>query len=84
MIEVAPRLMPRQLDDSAGGLLRERIEALGVTVHAGKAPRELLGAEAVSGVLFADGSTLTADIVIISAGIRPRDELARAGELGLD
>jgi nitrite reductase (NADH) large subunit len=31
---------------------------------------------------FADGGSLETDVIVISAGIRPRDELARAA--GLD
>jgi nitrite reductase (NADH) large subunit len=77
VVEVAPRLMPRQLDDRGAALLRERIEALGVRVHLGKAPAALTGNGHVEGLRFTDGSELTTDLVIVSAGIRPRDELAR-------
>jgi nitrite reductase (NADH) large subunit len=83
VIEVAPRLMPRQLDDNAAALLRERVEALGVQVHLGRAPREITGDAAVTGVAFSDGSELEVDMVIVSAGIRPRDELARQAGLEL-
>lgn len=33
VVELAPRLMPRQVDDAGGRILREKIESLGVTVH---------------------------------------------------
>jgi nitrite reductase (NADH) large subunit len=81
VIEVAPRLMPRQLDESAAGLLRERIEELGVEVLVGKAPRAVIGEDAVTAIAFGDGSELEVDMVIVSAGIRPRDELARGAGL---
>jgi nitrite reductase (NADH) large subunit len=83
VIEVAPRLMPRQLDESAAALLRERVEALGVEVHLGVAPREILGDASVQGIAFTDGSELEADLLVISAGIRPRDELARDAGIAL-
>src|SRR3981081_4617726 len=36
VIEFAPRLMALQVDDGGGGMLRRKIEALGVRVHTGK------------------------------------------------
>jgi nitrite reductase (NADH) large subunit len=83
VVELAPRLMPRQLDESAAALLCERVEALGVSVHLGQAPREILGDASVQGLRFADGSELEVDMVVISAGIKPRDELARQAGLAL-
>jgi nitrite reductase (NADH) large subunit len=82
VIEVAPRLMPRQLDGVASALLRRSVEGLGVRVHTDKRIARFVGNGAVSGVEFSDGETLEADVVIVSAGIRPRDELARAS--GID
>src|SRR5579859_1698213 len=78
VIEVAPRLMPRQLDAAASALLEKSIRELGVEVHLDKRITQIRGADAVTGIEFAGGDVLEADIVIVSAGIRPRDELARA------
>jgi nitrite reductase (NADH) large subunit len=82
VIEVAARLMPRQLDGIASALLERTIRELGVHVHVDKRIARLLGDGAVSGIAFSDGDTLDADLVIVSAGIRPRDELAR--QAGID
>jgi nitrite reductase (NADH) large subunit len=81
VVEVAPRLMPRQLDGPASALLEGTIRSLGVHLHVGKHITRLLGGAVVTGIEFSDGETLDADLVIISAGIRPRDELARAAGL---
>jgi nitrite reductase (NADH) large subunit len=78
VVEAAPRLMPRQLDAAGSALLAERIEALGVRLHLGAAPERVLGGEAASGLRFAGSRELPADLVVVSAGIRPRDELAAA------
>jgi nitrite reductase (NADH) large subunit len=78
VVEFAPRLMPRQIDDAGARTLREKIEAMDVRVHLGKATREFLGNGKVEGLAFADGGRLEVNMVVISAGIRPRDELARA------
>ncbi len=82
VVEMAPRLMPLQIDDVGGNVLRSRIAALGVTVHTGVQSREIVRSAdgTVVGIRFADGSVLEADLVVFSAGIRPRHELAeRAG-----
>ena len=83
VVEAAPRLMPRQLDDAAASLLRERIEELGVTVHVAKNVQQLEGESRVTGLSFGDGSDLDVEMVIISAGIRPRDELARSSGIAV-
>ncbi|MBC8132820.1 MAG: nitrite reductase large subunit [Deltaproteobacteria bacterium] len=87
IVEFAPRLMALQVDEAGGSILRRRIEGLGVSVHTGKSTTEigaridLAGQQAVTRLTFADGGTLPTDIVVFSAGIRPRDELARAAGL---
>lgn len=73
VVELAPRLMPLQVDEGGGALLRREILRLGLDVHCGVS---------VSGVeddrvVLSDGSELPADIVVFSAGVRPRDDLAR-------
>ena len=84
VIEFAPRLMAVQLDDSAGRLLRKKIEALGATVHVSKNTKELTDGEKTRHRLhFTDGTSLDTDLVVFSAGIRPRDELARAAGLAV-
>jgi nitrite reductase (NADH) large subunit len=92
VIEFAPGLMPRQLDPTGSEFLKGQIERLGVHVHVKKQTSRI---EAVAGgpnrggfsrgarvLHFADGGRLAVDMVVISAGIRPRGELAEA--CGLD
>ncbi|HEY2899687.1 MAG TPA: nitrite reductase large subunit NirB, partial [Polyangia bacterium] len=79
VVEMAARLMPLQVDEIGGAVLKRRIEALGVGVHTGMATKRILVEDGrVVGLQFADGGQLDAAMVIFSAGIRPRDELARA------
>ena len=78
VVEFAPRLMAVQLDDGGAAMLRRKIEALGVQVHTGKATQAIVeGSVARHRLCFADGSELESDLVLFSAGIRPRDQLAR-------
>jgi len=78
VVEFAPRLMAVQLDDAGGAMLRTKIEALGVVVHTGKNTSLITdGEQCVNKMCFADGEELETDIVLFSAGIRPRDDIAR-------
>ena len=82
VVEFAPRLMSVQLDEAGGRLLRRKIEALGATVHTAKNTTAIVdGSGARHRMVFADGSTLDTDLIVFSAGIRPRDELARSAGL---
>ncbi|HUA24973.1 MAG TPA: nitrite reductase large subunit NirB [Steroidobacteraceae bacterium] len=84
VVEFAPRLMAVQLDAGGGAMLRGKIEQLGVRVHTGKATAAIAPGGAHRHTLqFADGTALEADLVVFSAGIRPRDELARASGLSV-
>ena len=84
VVEFAPRLMAVQIDDMGGRMLRARIADLGVTVHTGKQTSAIVdGADHRHCMKFADGTELETDIVVFSAGIRPRDELARAAGLNV-
>ncbi|MFD4293161.1 nitrite reductase large subunit NirB [Rhodococcus sp. NPDC058532] len=76
-------LMNQQLDERGGQMLRAKIEDLGVGVHTATRTTAVLRDDAgnVTGVGFTDGSTLPADMVVVTAGIRPNTELARAGGL---
>ena len=78
VVEFAPSLMGTQLDDGGATMLRGMIENLGVAVHTGKNTKRIVAGETRRHRLeFADGEALETDVVVFSAGIRPRDELAR-------
>ena len=77
VVEFASRLMPRQVDDGGSKVLVNKISDLGVRVHLNKSTKEILGNGRVEGIVFADGEQLDVEMIVVSAGIRPRDELAR-------
>ena len=82
VVEFAPRLMAVQIDDLGGQILRSKIEDLGVKVHTQKATSSIEDGDSAQHVMkFGDGSVLETDIILFSAGIRPRDELARQSGL---
>ncbi len=79
VVEFAPSLMNVQVDEGGGKMLREKIEALGVAVHTATNTTAIVdGTECRHRMEFADGEHLETDMIVFSAGIRPRDELAVA------
>jgi nitrite reductase (NADH) large subunit len=83
VVEMAPRLMPLQVDEGGGSMLRRMITALDVTVHTGTSTDAI---EADGSRLLAklgNGTELDVDLVVFSAGVRPRDDLARQSGLEL-
>ncbi|MGW9027208.1 nitrite reductase large subunit NirB [Streptomyces sp. NPDC055722] len=79
IVEFAPRLMPAQVDEGGGAALLRTVGGLGLTVHTGTGTQEIV-ADAdgrVTAMKLSDGSVLTTDMVVFSAGVRPRDQLAR-------
>ncbi|CCH21361.1 nitrite reductase large subunit NirB [Micromonospora lupini] len=85
VIEFAPRLMPVQVDQAGGAMLRRYVEELGVRTHLGVATTAIrAGADgAVAALELSDGRMVDAELVVVAAGIRPRDDLARAAGLPL-
>ncbi len=82
VVEFAPGLMGVQLDEGGSRMLRRKVEGLDVTVHTGKNTRNIgPGSECALRMDFADETHLETDMVVFSAGIRPRDDLARACDL---
>ena len=84
VVEFAPRLMPVQIDEAGGEVLKEKIEALGVQVHTSKSTTNIVSEnDKLVKMEFADGGELATDMIVFSAGIRPRDNLARECNLAI-
>jgi len=83
VVEMAPRLMAVQIDDAGGATLTRHIEQLGLKVHTAAMTERVLGDGRVAGLALKDADAIDAEIVVFSAGIRPRDALARAAGLGI-
>jgi len=81
VVEFFDRLLPRQLDPAAAGILKHQIEKTGISVRLGAVSREILGAAEVRGIRFESGDEVEADLVVIAAGVKP--ELALAKDAGL-
>ncbi len=82
VVEFAPRLMAVQIDATGGDMLQRKIEALNVSIHTSKNTTEIIDGDVCRHkMVFADGEFLETDMIVFSAGIRPRDELARDCDL---
>ncbi|MES2794615.1 MAG: nitrite reductase large subunit NirB, partial [Bacteroidota bacterium] len=81
VIEFAPKLMPRQIDDLGSKILEHKLNDLGIQIHLNKNTQEITGDGIINGMSFADDSHLEVDMLVISAGIKPRDELAKIAGL---
>jgi nitrite reductase (NADH) large subunit len=77
VVEYAPKLMPRQLDTRSSNVLQLKLESMGMKIHLGKATNQILGDKVIEGMDFGEDDQLNVDMLIVSAGIRPRDELGK-------
>ena len=50
---------------------------MGINIHLSKATNQILGNGKITGMEFGEDDTLAVDMLVISAGIRPRDELEK-------
>ena len=81
VIEFASRLMPRQIDSAGSHALESRLRGLGLELHLNKSTLAIEGGRSIASMQFTDDTRLNVDMLVISAGIRPRDELARLAGL---
>lgn len=79
IVEFAPRLMPAQVDEGGGAALLRTLTGRGLSVHTGVGTQEIVASDegAVAAMRLSDGSELATEMVVFSAGVRPRDQLAR-------
>ena len=79
VLQVGTHLMSAQVDLGGGEALRRLINGLGVGVRLNAATTRIRPHRrgGVGRLDLADGGRLDADVVVIAAGVRPRDELAR-------
>nr|WP_231602741.1 FAD-dependent oxidoreductase [Neorhodopirellula pilleata] len=84
VIEMAPGLMPRQLDSEAAKRLKSHVESLGVAVHLVRRTESIEPIEdGRLSIQFANADPLEVDVMIIAAGVRPNDSIARSAGLAV-
>ncbi len=83
LVHVMDRLMERQLDARAAVLVAKALSRKGVKVLFDRKTVAVTGAERATGLAFADGSTLSADLIVSAVGVRPNADLAKAAGLAV-
>ena len=76
ILEYTHRILPRQLDTHGAELLMEKMEAQGLSFHTGAAAQAFTGDAQVTGVALTSGTVIPADMILVSAGVRPNTLLA--------
>lgn len=84
VVHLMDRLMERQLDARAGGMLKVALEARGIEVLLEAQSAAIEGQDKMEGLRLSDGRLLRADLVVMAAGIRPRADLAREAGLAVE
>ena len=77
VLEFAPRLLPRQMDEEGSAILKKIIEDAGVTTYLGVESKSVLGNDRAEGVILKDGREIKADFVVFSSGVRPNIEFLK-------
>ena len=82
VLEAAPQIMGRQLDEGASQMLTDISRSNGIDILAGVQIASIEGESSVTGVKLADGREFPAELVIVSAGVRAN--VGAAKNAGLD
>lgn len=84
ILEVMPRVLPRQLDEKGSELLEKLIKTSGVNIMTGVEIKGFAGSESVEKVILKNGVELDTDLVIISAGISPNKEFMLSTKIAVN
>jgi len=86
VVEFADRLMPVQLDERGSATLRRHVEGLGLQIHTSMRTQRIeadADAGRIMSMQFDGHGPIDVDMVVFSAGVRPRDELGRSADLAV-
>ncbi|MFX1572101.1 MAG: FAD-dependent oxidoreductase [Promethearchaeota archaeon] len=81
VVEFFPQLLPRQLDEECGIMLKEEIEGRGINVILNAVTEEILGNGRVTGIKLKGDKQFNADVILIQAGINPTIDLAKEADI---
>ncbi|WP_162406318.1 FAD-dependent oxidoreductase [Bradyrhizobium symbiodeficiens] len=84
LLHLMDRLMERQLDGPAAGLLKTLVERKGIRILLNASTARIHGEGHVEAVELADGSRIEADAVIFAAGIKPNVALAKEAGIAVN
>jgi NAD(P)H-nitrite reductase large subunit/rubredoxin len=76
IIEIAEHLLSLQLDAAAGTVLQRNLEDRGLAIRCGTKIEKVWGDHEVNSLLLDTGEKITANLILVSTGIRPNTDLA--------
>jgi len=84
VVEFFPRLLPRQMDVDGAAILQKQLEAMGFSFYLGAKTKEIARDGSGLAVSLESGEKIPADMVLVSAGVRPVVDLAKQAGLEVD
>lgn len=84
VVHLSNCLMERQLDQTAGKMLRKELEQQGMNFLMEKQSAEITGDQRVKGLKFSDGEEVEADLVVMAVGIKPNMALAKQSGIAVN
>lgn len=83
VVEMAERILPLQLDETAGSAYREQFESHGCRFLLGRKASETVmnDSGAIEAVILDDGTRINCDLVIVAAGVRPALECIQGSNI---
>lgn len=84
VVEILPRLLAKQLDGEGSMILGKAMEEKGIDVLLGASVESILGEQAAGGVRTGDGRDIEGELVLVSAGVKPKKEIAEAAGISVN
>jgi nitrite reductase (NADH) large subunit len=84
VVEFFNRLLPRQMDTEGAALLQKQMENMGFSFYLGAKTRDITREGSGLAVNLESGEKIAADMVLVSAGVRPEVTLAKSLGLEID
>ncbi|NLK21258.1 MAG: NAD(P)/FAD-dependent oxidoreductase [Epulopiscium sp.] len=84
IIELAPRILPAQLDDESSSFFSNIITSKGVNIILNKSIKEVLNDNNINSIILNDGTSLDCDMLLFSVGIRPNIDLVKDSEIEIE
>jgi len=81
VVHLGDTLMERQMDTVSGKMLKNSLEEKGMDFRMEAQTAEISGNGRVTGIKFADGTSIDTDLVVMAVGIRPNMQLAQQSGL---
>jgi nitrite reductase (NADH) large subunit len=81
VVEFFPRLLPKQLDEECGEMLKKEIENMGIKVVLNVSTEEILGNSFAKGIRLKDGRIFDSELILIQAGVKPNIDLAKDAKI---